>query len=118
GRAEAHEEETGYTRGAIDLARAYQRVTLGARVRKVLAEKKSRGERVGNVPYGYRLASDGVHIEPDPQEQAVIASILQLSREGLSQRAMVRQLAAHGVVGRRGAPLGQTQICKILRATG
>ena len=114
----APEENKAYTRGAIDLARAYRRVTVGARVRAVLADKKARGERVGNVPYGYRLASDGIHTEPDESEQGVIASVRQLSREGLSQRAIVSQLAARGVVGRTGAPLRQTQIAKILRATG
>ncbi len=115
---EAVEDDKGYTRGAIDLARAYHRVTVGARVRAVLAEKKARGERVGTVPYGYRLASDGVHTEPDAQEQDVIASVRQLSREGLSQRAIVTRLAARGVVGRTGAPLRQTQVAKILRAAG
>lgn len=118
GAGEVREERTGYTRGAVDLARAYRRVTLGARVRAALAEKKARGERVGNVPYGYRLASDGVHIEPDEKEQQVIASVRELSREGLSQRAIVSKLAARGVVGRVGAPLGQTQVAKILRAAG
>jgi len=115
---ETPEENKAYTRGAVDLARAYQRVTVGARVRAVLAEKKSRGERVGNVPYGYRLASDGVHTEPDEKEQGVISSVRQLAREGLSQRAIVSQLAGRGVVGRTGSPLRQTQVAKILRATG
>lgn len=111
-------EVVGYSRGAIDLARAYQRVTLGARVRAALAEKKARGERVGNVPYGYRLASDGVHTEPDEREQEVIARVRELSRGGLSQRAIVTELATRGVVGRTGAPLRQTQIATILRRTG
>lgn len=118
GLAETDEEPKGYTRGAIDLARAYQRVTVAARIRTVLSEKKARGERVGNVPFGYRLASDGVHTEPDEREQDVIASVRQLSREGLSQRAIVSRLEERGVVGRTGAPLRQTQIAKILRATG
>ncbi len=115
---ELGEDDKAYTRGAVDLARAYQRVTVSARVRAVLAEKKARGERVGTVPYGYRLASDGVHTEPDEREQDVIARVQELSREGLSQRAIVSRLAERGVVGRTGAPLRQTQIAKILRAAG
>lgn len=109
-------EEKAYTRGAIDLARAHDRVTLRARIRASLAEKKARGERVGTVPYGYRLASDGRHIEPHEAEQAVVATVRRLAGEGLSQRAIVSRLAADGVTGRTGAPLGQTQIAKILRA--
>lgn len=104
-----------YTRGAVDLARAYKRVLLRSRVRAVLAEKKARGERVGTVPYGYRVGADGVHVERDDAEQAVIASVHRLSAAGLSQRGIVARLAAEGIVGRTGAPLRQTQIAKILR---
>lgn len=108
--------DAAYSRGAVELARAYRRVTTGARVRAVLAEKKARGERVGNLPYGFRLAGDRVHTEPDPHEQDVISTVRRLSAEGLSQRAIVSRLAASEIVGRTGAPLRQTQIAKILRS--
>lgn len=109
-------DDASYSRGALRLARAYEEVTLRVRVRAALAEKKARGERVGTVPYGYRLASDGVHIEPDEAEQAVVATVRRLAGEGLSQRAIVARLAAGGVAGRTGAPLRQTQVAKILRS--
>lgn len=108
------EREVAWTRGAIDLARAHERVRLRERIRAALAERRARGERVGTIPYGYRLSADGVHIEPDEAEQAVIASVRRLSLEGLSQRKIVAHLAARGVVGRTGAPLRQTQIAVIL----
>ncbi len=113
---DAPDENVGYSRGAIDLARAYDRVVLRSRVRAALAEKRARGERVGTVPYGYRVAADGVHVEIDETEQAVVATVRRLSSEGLSQRAIVAYLAERGVVGRTGAPLRQTQVCNILRA--
>lgn len=113
----APEPDAGWTRGAIALARAHHRVTLSARVRTALAEKRARGERVGTVPYGYRLAADGVHIEPDEAEQAVVATVRRLAEAGLSQRAIVARLAAYGVAGRTGASLRQTQVAKILRST-
>ncbi len=113
---EPGEDDVAYTRGAIDLARAYERVRLRARVRAALAEKKARGERIGTVPFGYRVADDGVHIELDESEQAIIARVCRLSAEGLSQRQIVAQLCASGVVGRTGAPLRQTQVGTILRA--
>lgn len=109
-------EESGHTRAALELARAHHRVTLRARVRAALAEKRARGERVGTVPYGYRLAADGLHVEPHDAEQKVVATVRRLSSEGLSQRAIVARLASSGVVGRTGAPLRQTQIVNILRA--
>jgi DNA invertase Pin-like site-specific DNA recombinase len=110
------QENKSWTRSTIDLARAYDRVTLRARIRASLAEKRARGERVGTVPFGYRLSSDGVHVEPDEREQAVVDTVRRLTHEGLSQRAIVAHLAACGVTGRTGAPLRQTQIANILRS--
>jgi DNA invertase Pin-like site-specific DNA recombinase len=107
-------EDGAYTRGAVDLARAYQRVVIRSRTREALAAKKARGERVGAVPYGFRVAADGVHLEADAAEQAIVARVRELSSEGLSQRAIVAHLASHGVVGRTGAPLQQTQIARMI----
>jgi hypothetical protein len=39
------------------------------------AHKRSRLEFLGNCPYGYRLAADRKHIEPDRAEQAVLKRI-------------------------------------------
>lgn len=107
--------DAGWSRGAIALARAHERVTMRARVRAALADRRARGLRAGTLPYGSRLATDGLHTEPDPGEQAIIAEVLRLTREGRSQRAVASVLAARGVTGRTGAPLGQTQIANILR---
>lgn len=109
------DEPVAFTRGAVDLGRAFERVSHQARVRDALAAKKARGERVGTVPYGSRLSADGRHLEPDDAEQAVITMVVRLSGEGLSQRAIAARLAASGVVGRTGAALRQTQIANILR---
>lgn len=113
--ADGARDPVAYARGAVDLARAYQRVVNRARTLAALAEKRERGERIGGVPYGYRLAADRVHLELDEREQAVLDRVLGLAREGLSQRAIVSRLAAGGVAGRTGAPLGQTQVARMLR---
>lgn len=106
--------DESWTRGALDLARAYERVVIRSRTRTALAAKRSRGERVGAVPYGSRLAPDGVHLEADEAEQAVIASVRKLASEGLSQRTIVARLAEIGVTGRTGAALQQTQVARLL----
>jgi DNA invertase Pin-like site-specific DNA recombinase len=114
----ATEEPTSFTRGAVDLGRAFERVAHRARVRDALAEKKMRGERIGTIPYGRRLSADGRHLELDDAEQAVIAMVVSLAGEGLSQRAIAARLEERGVLGRTGAPLRQTQVANILRAAG
>ena len=106
--------DAAWSREALDLARAYERAVIRSRTRAALAAKRSRGERIGTLPYGYRLAADGLHLEAHDAEQAVVASVRQLAGEGLSQRAIVAHLAGRGVVGRKGAPLQQTQVARLL----
>lgn len=112
----AEETPTAFTRGAVDLGRAFERVSHRARVRDALAAKKARGERVGTVPYGYRLAADGRSLEEDDAEKSVIQTVVRLAGEGLSQRAIAAHLAESGIVGRTGGVLRQTQVANILRA--
>lgn len=104
-----------WSREALGLARAYELAVIRSRTRTAMASKRSRGERLGNVPYGYRLAEDGVHLERDAVEQAVIANIRALADAGLSQRAIVVELAREHIVGRTGAALQQTQVARLLR---
>lgn len=106
--------EGAWTREAIDLGRVYERAIIRSRTRAALEKKKAQGERVGTLPYGYRLAADGLHLMADEAEQAIISSVRKLAGEGLSQRAIVAYLAGHGIVGRKGTPLQQTQVARIL----
>jgi DNA invertase Pin-like site-specific DNA recombinase len=109
-------DDVGFTRAAVDLSRAHERVIVRERIRATFAEKRARGERIGTVPYGYRLAADGVHLELHEAEQDVIDTVRRLSSDGLSQRAVVAELAVRGITGRTGAFLRQTQVAKILRS--
>src|SRR5215471_6109718 len=59
----------------------WEREAIGERTRDALRHKRTNGERVGNLRYGSRLAADGVHVEDDPNEQAVLAEIRRL-RQG------------------------------------
>jgi len=103
-----------YTRGAVSLLASYQRAVHRARTRDALAAKQARGERVGAVPYGYRVAPDGVRLERDEAEQEVLRYVRELASAGLSQRQIVKDLEARGVVGRTGMPLRKTQIARLL----
>lgn len=112
------DEPTGLlTRGMSDLVSEHYRATVRSNTRKALAVKKARGERVGTCPYGYTVGEDGVQLVPHDGEQAVIAMVRQLATGGLSQRGIAAELAARGVVSRRGKPLAQPQIHHILSAT-
>jgi DNA invertase Pin-like site-specific DNA recombinase len=109
-----------FMRAVLDAASAHERAVLRQRTSAALQAKIARGERAGQVPYGYRLASDGKRLEADPVEQGTIARILALHAAGRSLRAIEAELAHEGVVsrGRRGEPgkpLSHVQVRRILQ---
>ncbi len=116
GSSDATGPEGTMMRGIVDVFAAYEREVIRARTRAALGVKKSRCERVGEIPYGFRMASDGVHLEESPAEQAVIALVRGLHAEGRSQRGIAAELAARGLLSRVGRPFGKTQIARILAA--
>jgi site-specific DNA recombinase len=80
----------------------WEREAIGERTRDALRHKRSNGERVGNIEYGFRLAADGRHLEPDPSEQAALAAIRKLRSGGHSLRAVAVALNQSGHRTRRG----------------
>ena len=63
------------------------------RITEALADRKNEGKKTGgDVPYGYRLDSDGETLIEDEAEQAVIAEAVRLREEGLSLRRIAQAL--------------------------
>ena len=75
-------------RHLINAFAEYERMVIGARTKAALRVKKMRGERVGAIPIGFRLADDEGMLEEDPREQAAICLIHELREDGLSLRAI------------------------------
>jgi site-specific DNA recombinase len=86
----------------MDAVSQWERETIGERTRDALRHKKSNGECVGNIVYGYRLAKDGRHLEPEAKEQAVVATICRLRKRGQSLRGIAATLNRQGHRTRRG----------------
>jgi DNA invertase Pin-like site-specific DNA recombinase len=107
-----------FMRTVIDGAAEYERALIRARTKAALAAKSAKGERVGTVPYGYRLEVDGVRLEADPAEQGVLAVVRELRAAGLSQRLIASELRVRGLPSRSGGAFGQTQIARMLARTG
>lgn len=100
-------------RRMIDAFAEYERQVIAARTKSALAVKKSKGQRVGTVPYGFRVAEDGTTLMQDEGEQAVIARVREARAAGLTFRAVVAELRSAGIVGRTGRPLGLAQVAGI-----
>jgi hypothetical protein len=91
-------------------------MTSRALTRQSLARKRARGERVGSVPYGSRLAADGVHLEADPVEAQAVQLIRDLRASGRTLRAIAAALEARGIPP-RGQRWHATTIGRALSAT-
>jgi site-specific DNA recombinase len=81
----------------------WEREAIGERTRDALRHKRGCGERVGNINYGFRLAADAKHVEPDPEEQAVLVKIDELRTRHRSLREIAAALNDKGWRTRRGS---------------
>ncbi len=101
GVANGDRPEDQLMRSIVAAMAAYERALIGTRTRAALAVKKARGERVGGVPYGYRVGPAG-RLEADPGEQATVARARELRAKGASLREVARRLLAEGHRPRKG----------------
>jgi site-specific DNA recombinase len=96
----------------------WEREAIAERTRDALAHKRSKGERVGTLPLGFSLAEDGVHVAPDPREQALLVRLRMAKAEGRSTRQIAADLNAAGVTTRRGTAWRFQYVARALRRTG
>ena len=92
----------------------WEREAIGERTRDAMQHKKSTGRCVGNIAYGYRLAADGEHVEPEPSEQAALAQILTLRGQGRSLRQIAIALNRQALRTRRGAGWRHDHVLRII----
>jgi site-specific DNA recombinase len=82
----------------------WEREAIGERSRDAMRHKRANGERVGTVPFGYRLAEDGVHLEPEDTEQGILHRMQELKSQGHATRQIATELNRQGFRTRRGTP--------------
>ena len=102
-------------RRMLDAFAEYERAVIRARTKRALAVKKSRGERVGSVPFGFTLADDGVTLAAQPEEQKAMEVIAALRAEGLSVRAITETLNAAYKTAARGKKWHATTVTRLLK---
>ena len=88
----------------------------GELTRSAMQRKKARGECIGSVPYGYRLAENGKSLIPDDAERAAIQQARELRKSGLSLREVAAGLYCQGVRARNGQLYQAEQVRQMLTA--
>jgi DNA invertase Pin-like site-specific DNA recombinase len=96
----------------------WERRAIGERTKSAMAHLRSNGRQVSrHLPYGYRLASDELHLRPDPHEQKSLAMIRRLA-PNRSLRQLSRILAGRGVFARGGRPFAPSTLAGLLAVRG
>ena len=93
-------------------------LAIGERTRDALQHKRRQSERVGNIAFGYCLAPDGKHVEPDPGEQTVLTDIRELRGSGISLRRIAATLNGRALTTRRGTAWRLEHVARICGQRG
>jgi DNA invertase Pin-like site-specific DNA recombinase len=92
----------------------FERDQISERTSTAMQFKKSKGELVGAVPYGFELAADGVNLMENAGEQVVIQQAREMKASGLSLRKIAAELARRGFNARNGQAFQSTQIMRMV----
>jgi len=106
--------EAQLMRGMIDLFAQYERALIRSRTTAAMAVKRSKGERVGGIPFGYSLHNDGVTLLPHKGEQETIQTIVHLRNSGMTLQAITEKLNVDGIPA-RGTRWHVTSVVNILQ---
>jgi DNA invertase Pin-like site-specific DNA recombinase len=93
----------------------WEREAIGERTRDAMSHKRSKGERVGTIPFGFRMA-EGSSLEEDPAEQDILARIRQLKAAGNTTRQIAEELNRQGFTTRRGTAWRFQYVAAALKA--
>lgn len=110
------ETATGFLTTSIEgvLAEHYRRV-VGEKTRDALAHLRTSGRRYTNVlPFGWRLAENGVDLVPEPAEQSALAVARELRASGASLWKVSAALAERGFVATSGRPFDAKTVSRFL----
>jgi DNA invertase Pin-like site-specific DNA recombinase len=94
----------------------WEREVIGERTRQALQFKKSMGQRIGGIPFGYRLASDGKHLERCEAEQAILCRMQNLRARHYTLREICDELNRSGYTTRKGSAWHHVYIGEMLKA--
>jgi DNA invertase Pin-like site-specific DNA recombinase len=89
-------------RQVVDAFAEYERALIRARTRAAMTAAKQRGQRVGRIPFGQRLATDGRHLAPHPEEQTILQEIRYWRLRGDALLTIADALNARGLRNRQG----------------
>jgi DNA invertase Pin-like site-specific DNA recombinase len=105
-------------RQIIDAFAEYERAVIRARTKSAMGVAKKQGRRVGHVPFGKRVASDGRHLEDDSFELMILDRIRWFRARGFTLDDIAKELNQAGFAHRQGRPWKPSFIGQLLERHG
>ncbi len=97
----------------------FERDLVSERTTAALAVKRSNGQRIGAVPFGFDLATDGSTLIDNPAEQTVLIDIRAMRRRGLKLKQIAAELSERGIQTKTGrSAWGHQAVARILARPG
>lgn len=115
GAANGEGPEAEMMRGILAVFAQFERALIRTRTKAALAAKKKRRERTGSIPYGFKLALDGVKLEPHAAEQQCIRLAAELRAQALSYAAIGEYLSLAGHDPREGGAWHPQTVSRLVR---
>jgi len=112
---EQDDSASKFMRRVLDGAAEYERNIISDRIKDALKVKKDRGERVGHIPFGYKLAENNVNLEQNEVECNIINNMKELRAKGLSIRDIAVVLNKKGLLNREGAKWKHASLFRIMK---
>jgi DNA invertase Pin-like site-specific DNA recombinase len=103
-------------RGILLSVARFEKALIRSRIKAALAVKRSRGERVGAPPYGFR--AEGKALVPNCHEVAIKQRLRELRASGLTIRAVRDQAIAEGMRNRMGKPFTVAAVHALVKVAG
>jgi len=80
----------------------FERDQISERTTMALHHMRSKGERTGQIPFGFNLSADGIQLVPNPSEQDALQVMRAMRLAGDSYRTIGAHLVTSGVLTKRG----------------
>ena len=97
-------------RRMIDAFAEFERNIIVERTKAAMQAKKRKNERVGYIPFGFKLAEDKIHLEECEKEKSILQQIKQLKEQGLSTRKISEEMNRRKAFNRGGAKWNHASI--------
>jgi DNA invertase Pin-like site-specific DNA recombinase len=94
----------------------WEREAISDRTRDALSHKRARGERAGNVPYGFSLAADGKTLIPNEGERQVLALVRACHAARYPLRSIAQELNRWGMRTRAGGEWKHQYVAALVKS--